>query len=107
MKIKVISVFRDKFTGKLYNPGDVLDFEDENRVKDLSDRRLAEVVEEKKSAKVITLFEQEFEKKDVVDVLKSLGVPATMGMKEETILSKVVGLEDDAALKLKEALGVE
>lgn len=107
MKIKVISVFRDKFTGKLYNPGDVLDFEDENRVKDLSDRKLAEVVEEKKSAKVITLFEQEFEKKDVVDVLKSLGVPATMGMKEETILSKVVGLEDDAALKLKEALGVE
>ena len=107
MKIKVISVFRDKFTGKLYNPGDVLDFEDENRVKDLSDRKLAEVVEEKKSAKVITLFEQEFEKKDVVDVLKSLGVPATRGMKEETILSKVVGLEDDAALKLKEALGVE
>lgn len=27
MKVKVISVFRDKFTGQLYNPGEVLEIE--------------------------------------------------------------------------------
>ena len=48
MKIKVINIFCDKFTGEVYNPGTILDFEDEARVKDLSDRKLAEVIEEKK-----------------------------------------------------------
>ena len=40
MKIKVIDIFRDKFTGEVYNPGTILDFEDETRVKDLSERKL-------------------------------------------------------------------
>lgn len=73
MKIKVINIFCDKFTGEVYNPGTILDFEDEARVKDLSDRKLAEVIEEKKASKGIVLFEQEFEKKDVVEALKSIG----------------------------------
>ena len=51
MKIKVIDIFCDKFTGEVYNPGTILDFEDEARVKDLSDRKLAEVIEEKKASK--------------------------------------------------------
>lgn len=29
MKIKVIDIFRDKFTGEVYSPGTILDFEDE------------------------------------------------------------------------------
>ena len=56
MKIKVIDIFCDKFTGEVYNPGTILDFEDEARVKDLSDRKLAEVIEEKKASKGIVLF---------------------------------------------------
>ena len=51
MKIKVIDIFRDKFTGEVYNLGTILDFEDETRVKDLSERKLAEVIEEKKASK--------------------------------------------------------
>lgn len=41
MKVKVISIFRDKFTGKLYRGGEVLEIEDEARVADLVGRGLA------------------------------------------------------------------
>ena len=36
MKVKVISVFRDKFTGKYYTPGEVIEVGEEARVLDLS-----------------------------------------------------------------------
>ena len=32
MKVKVISVFRDKFTGKYYTPGEVIEVGEEARV---------------------------------------------------------------------------
>ena len=35
MKVKVVSIFRDKYTHKLYNPGEVIEIVDESRVKDL------------------------------------------------------------------------
>ena len=70
MKVKVISVFRDKFTGKYYTPGEVIEVSEESRVLDMESRRLAERVEakttevkapeEKKEVK-ISLFEKEFE----------------------------------------------
>ncbi len=107
MKIKVIDIFRDKFTGEVYNPGTILDFEDETRVKDLSERKLAEVIEEKKASKGIALFEQEFEKKDVVEALKSIGVSVTANMREGTLLSKVGELDEEKTSALKEALGIE
>lgn len=105
MKVKVISVFRDKFTGKVYDPGEVLVIEDEARVDDLTGRKLVEVVEEKKPSG-ITLFEKEFEKKTVVEALKSVGSQVTMNMKEETLLAKVADLGEDVG-KLREALGIE
>lgn len=107
MKIKVIDIFRDKLTGEVYNPGTVLDFEDEARAKDLSDRKLVEVLEEKKAPKGIVLFEQEFEKKDVVEALKSIGVSVTANMKEETLLSKACALDEEKTSALKESLGIE
>ena len=63
MKVKVISVFRDKFTGKYYSPGEVIEISEESRVLDMESRRLAERVEvkapeEKKEVK-ISLFEKE------------------------------------------------
>ena len=71
MKVKVISVFRDKFTGKYYTPGEVIEVGEEARVLDMESRRLAERIEaknpevkapeEKKEVK-ISLFEKEFEK---------------------------------------------
>ena len=106
MKIKVINIFCDKFTGEVYNPGTILDFEDEARVKDLSDRKLAEVIEEKKASKGIVL-EQEFEKKDVVEALKSIGVSVTANMREGTLLSKAGELDEEKTSALKEALGIE
>lgn len=108
MKVKVISVFRDKFTGKYYNPGEVLEIEDEARVEDLEERRLAERVEvkvpEEKKEEKISLFEKEFEKKALIYALKSIGVQASGNMKEETLLAKVAELDEESTAKLKEAL---
>ncbi len=111
MKVKVISVFQDKFTGKYYSPGEVIEVSEESRVLDMESRRLAErveikVPEEKKEVK-ISLFEKEFEKKALVDALKSIGVQASGNMKEETLLAKVAELDEDLTTKLKEALGIE
>ena len=47
MKVKVISVFRDKFTGKYYTPGEVIEVGEEARVLDMESRRLAERIEAK------------------------------------------------------------
>lgn len=111
MKIRVISVFRDKFTGKYYTPGEVIEVSEESRVMDMESRRLAERVEvktpeEKKEVK-ISLFEKEFEKKALIDALKSIGVQASGNMKEETLLAKVAELDEETIPKLKEALGIE
>lgn len=111
MKVKVISVFRDKFTGKYYNPGEVIEVSEESRVQDMENRRLAERVEikipeEKKEVK-ISLFEKEFEKKTLIDALKSIGVQASGNMKEETLLAKVAELDEETIPKLKEVLGIE
>lgn len=67
MKVKVISVFRDKFTGKYYTPGEMIEVGEEARVLDMESRRLAERIEaknpevkapeEKKEVK-ISLFER-------------------------------------------------
>ena len=45
MKVKVISIFRDKFTGRYYAPGEVIEVSEESRVLDMESRRLAERVE--------------------------------------------------------------
>lgn len=107
MKVRVISVFRDKFTGKVYDQGEVLSFEDEARVEDLTSRKLVEVVEEKKAPRGITLFDQEFEKKAIVDGLKSIGEKAQMNMKDETLIANVAALEEEKVSALKLALGIE
>lgn len=115
MRVKVISVFRDKFTGQLYNPGEEIEIRDKARVEDLTARKLAEPIEEKKEAKTsdekkevkISLFEQEFEKKALVDALKFIGVQASGNMKEETLLAKVAELDEESTAKLKEALGLD
>ena len=111
MKVKVISVFRDKFTGQYYNPGEVIEVSEESRVLDMENRRLGERVEVKtpeegKNAK-ISLFEKEFEKKALVDALKSIGTQASGNMKEETLLAKIAELDEESTVKLKEVLGIE
>lgn len=107
MKVQVITEFQDKFTGKLYQPGEVLVIEDEARVEDLANRELAKPVEEKKEPKGISLFEKEFEKKALVDALKSIGVQVTGNMGEKTLLDKVAELDEESTVKLKIALGIE
>lgn len=107
MKVRVTSIFRDKFTGQLYSPGELIEIEDEDRVEDLEDRKLAERVEEKKETKGIILFEREYEKKDVVEALKAIGGKATMNMKEDTLIANVDALDEEMTGKLKEALGIE
>lgn len=105
MKVKVISIFQDKFTKKLYKEGEVIEIEDEARVEDLSSRGLAEPIKEKKPIG-ITVFDKEFEKKALVEALKSVGSQVTGTMGEKTLLEKVGELDEEATAKLKEALGV-
>lgn len=116
MKVKVISVFRDKITGKYYTPGEVIEVSEESRVLDMESRRFAErveaeipgdeVLEEKKEVK-ISLFEKDFEKKALVDALKSIGVQASGNMKDKTLLAKISELDEESTAKLKESLGIE
>ena len=113
MEVKVISIFRDKFTGKYCIPGEVLEVREESRVLDMESRKLSERVEaklpevkvpkENKEVK-ISLFEKEFEKKTLIDALKSIGAQASGNMKEETLLAKVAELDEESTAKLKEAL---
>lgn len=107
MNVRVIDVFQDKFTKRLYQPGEEIEIEDESRVEDLTGRKLVEVIEKKEPAKGIALFEQEFEKKVVVEALKSVGERATMSMKEETLIANVTALDEEKILALKQALGIE
>ena len=116
MEVKVISIFRDKFTGKYYNPGEVIEISEESRVLDIESRGLvkrvevktpeAEASKDKKEVK-ISLFEKEFEKKTLIDALKSIGAQASGNLKEETLLAKVAELDEESTAKLKEALGIE
>lgn len=108
MKVKVIEIFRDKFTKELYQVGKELEITDEDRVKDLVSRGLVEVLEEKKEEKsILSLFEQEFEKKAVVDALKAIGEKATMNMKGETLIANILALDEEKTRALKTALGIE
>lgn len=108
MKVKVIGIFRDKFTKELYQVGTELEMTDEDRVKDLVSRGLVEALEEKKEEKsILSLFEQEFEKKVVVDALKAIGEKATMNMKGETLIANIVALDEEKTMTLKTALGIE
>ena len=107
MKVKVISVFRDKFTGKYYTPGEVIEVGEEARVLDMESRRLAERIEEKNPEVKAPEEKKEVEKKTLIDALKSIGAQASGNMKEETLLSKVSELDEESTAKLKEALGIE
>ena len=106
MKVTVKTEFRDKFTSKLYKPGEVIDIKDKSRVEDLVERELVETDEEKKELKGITVFEKEVEKKALVDALKTVGVQATGTMGEKTLLEIVAKLDEETTTKLKEALSV-
>ena len=105
MKVKVVTLFQDKYTKEVYNPGSVIEIEDEARIEDLKNRGLAEPIEEKKPVG-ITVFEKEVEKKALVDALKGIGAQVTGTMGEKTLLDKVAGLDEEATVKLKEVLSV-
>jgi len=88
----------------------VIEVSEESRVLDMENRRLGERVEvkipEEKRELKMPLFEKEFEKKILVDALKSIGVQATGNMKEETLLAKASELDEESTAKLKEVLNV-
>lgn len=46
MKCIVIETFIDKYTGEVYSVGDTIDFDDAERISDLSERMLVKVCEE-------------------------------------------------------------
>lgn len=46
MKCIVKSKFKDKYTGVVYKVGETLDFDDAERISDLENRKLIEVVHE-------------------------------------------------------------
>lgn len=109
MKVKVLRVFRDKYTKELYSVGIGLEFEDEDRIEDLTSRGLVEVVEEEKASDpvLITLFEKEFEKKVVLGALKAIGEKVAWNMKSENIVANVAALDEEKTAALKSALEIE
>lgn len=48
MKLLVKEVFEDKITKRLYTPGEVIEIADKDRIKDMEERKLAEVIKEAK-----------------------------------------------------------
>lgn len=109
MKVKVLKIFRDKFTKELYSVGVEFELDDESRIVDLTSRGLVELIEDKKGEDpvLITLFEKEFEKKAVIEALKTIGERAAWNMKDETIIANVAALDEEKTGALKSALGIE
>lgn len=107
MKVKVIKIFLDKYTKVPYSVGQEIHLEDENRVEDLVARGLVEIVEEKSNQNSIILFDQKFDKKNVLEALKSIGEKASLKMKDETIIDNVEALSQDQLNALQIALGIQ
>lgn len=118
MKVKVLELFRDKYTKEIYQEGQIIELDDESRVDDLVSRGLVETVKDKTEdidsnpnkggdPVMLSLFEEQFEKKKVVEALKSIGENATNGMKDETILKNVAALDEEKTSALMTALGIE
>ena len=111
MKVIVIKEFRDVSSFKLiHKVGDVLEVEKE-RADRLVSLELVETKEtkspkEEKEVK-ISLFEKEFDKKVLVEALKSIGEKGAMNMKEETLIANVTALDEESTARLKEILGIE
>ena len=110
MNVRVLRVFRDKFTRDLYPVGVILELDDEDRIEDLTSRGLVEVVGEKKADNdpvLVSLFEKEFEKKAIIEALKSIGEKVAWNMKDETIIANVAALDEEKTASLKTVLGIE
>ncbi|MFV0327327.1 MAG: hypothetical protein ACK5LF_23640 [Bacteroides xylanisolvens] len=109
MKVKVLRVFRDKYTKELYSVGIELEFEDEARIEDLTSRGLVEAIEDKtgNDPVLIPLFEEEFEKKTVIKALKSVGESAAWNIKDENLIANIAALDEEKTSALKAALGIE
>lgn len=109
MKVNVIKIFRDIYTKELYSVGRELDIQDEDRLEDLTSRGLVEVVEEDKASDpaLIPLFEEEFEKKTVIKVLKSIGESVAWNIKDENLIANIAALDEEKTNALKTALGIE
>ena len=115
MKVKVLKIFRDKFTKELYSVGVELDIEDEDRIEDLTSRGLVEAIKEKIADEgktdndpvLIPLFEDEFEKKTIIKALKSIGESAAWNIKDENLIANIAALDEEKTDALKTALGIE
>lgn len=109
MKVKVLKIFRDIHTKELYSVDRELDLEDEDRIEDLTSRGLVEVVEEEKAVDpvLITLFDEEFEKKAVIKALKAIGETAAWNIKDENLIANITALDEEKTNALKTALGIE
>lgn len=107
MRVQVITLFRDKFTGKLYQPDTEVEIEDEARVNYLVERKLAKVVSEPEKSKLISVFGAEFEKKAVVEALKSVGAKVNANFGEQKLAEHIVALGVEELEQVKSALGVE
>lgn len=107
MKVKVLEQFRDKFTGKLYQPDTEIEIEDEARANDLVERKLAKVVSEPEKSNLISVFGAEFEKKAVVEALKSVGAKVNANFGEQKLAECIAALGTEELEQVKSALGVE
>jgi hypothetical protein len=107
MRLAVKKVFRDKLTKALYKVDDVVEFQDENRIEDLVNRGLCEEVkdDDNGSAK-ISIFDNEYDRKEILTALKSCDVRVAVNISTEKLIEKINQLDEETIAKLQEALEV-
>lgn len=109
-KLVVLSEFVDKDNfAKMYRVGDVVEFQDENRIEDLISRGLCEVEKESKDddkgAAKISIFDKEYGKTEIIAALKSCDVKVAANISAEKLIEKINQLDEGTVTKLQEALG--
>lgn len=88
MKAKVIKRFKDKHTGERFLPGDLFDGETA-RIKELSDRKFVEAIEEELIKAVIDY--NSYTKKELAELLDSKGIEYDIKQKKDELISLLGG----------------
>ncbi len=105
-KLKVVVRFRDKIDHRTwYNPGDVVEFNDEARVKTLVGNAWVEVIDE--APVLVAVFGKKFDRSVVLEALKSIKEGANPNIGADTLETKIEKFNDEKKDALKKALGIE
>lgn len=109
-KLKVTKTFQDKYTKKVYSPGDTLETEDLNRVNDLVKRNLCEITEvssgESDKTDKVTFQDAEYDLSVVKEALVAMNL-TTKNAGVKAVTKALESLNEEQAKALAETLKKE